>query len=380
MVCLRKRLYHSMIRNSNGRMAPLIRTLYQYTGIRHTVHITHLGMAMQFYALFRIIVQTRGSEICYFFNTGKRTNGNLMVELVNGRHTFQFEESSFFHSSADFSHLFIMQEYLYGNRICKIRNIKHINGFFIADFPGFNRCNLTADRHFTHLTGNCIYRNRIIIKIPSINHIRIIRTAKRTRTLVIAKSSLSEVASLTKGRVLLPVLWRRYRFFLFFLRCRFLFFLFYFRLCHCQNRLSSGGLSYPGMKENLLRLFHNPKFTVAPHFTFHRFFVICMHFQIKSASFTENLFQNTDQFRLTLPGNGRVCHHQVHRLRFRETDLGRRKHIEFQHTIMFQFQQNTWLVYIQKIFRRILSGQNKLFNYLHLKRSPGKELLPYGLL
>ena len=46
VVCVRKRLNHSVVRNSDCRMSPFIGALHDILRLGHTIHVTHLRMAM----------------------------------------------------------------------------------------------------------------------------------------------------------------------------------------------------------------------------------------------------------------------------------------------------------------------------------------------
>ena len=56
----------------------------------------------------------------------------------------------------------------YGNRICKVRDVEHIDSLLVSDFSGFHGSYLSADRNLSHLSDHIGKRNCLILKIPSI--------------------------------------------------------------------------------------------------------------------------------------------------------------------------------------------------------------------
>ena len=88
VICLREGLHDSMIGNGNCFVSPLIRAFYQCFGICDTIHITHFRMAVQFHALLRTGIGSRLSKIGYFLDSNDRTDGQLTVKAIDGRHTF----------------------------------------------------------------------------------------------------------------------------------------------------------------------------------------------------------------------------------------------------------------------------------------------------
>ena len=65
----------------------------------------------------------------------------------------------------------------------------------------------------------------------------------------------------------------------------------------------------------------------------------------------------------------------MHFVRLREGNLGSRKQMIQKDTVVFQLEQDTRTVHLQKVFRRILARQIEPLNNLHAQRHVGKELL-----
>ena len=63
----------------------------------------------------------------------------------------------------------------------------------------------------------------------------------------------------------------------------------------------------------------------------------------------------------------------MHFVRLREGNLGSRKQMIQKDTVVFQLEQDTRTVHLQKVFRRILARQIEPLNNLHAQRHVGKE-------
>ena len=174
MISVCKSLYHTMIRDCNRFVSPSVRPIYNVRHIRHTIHITHLRMAVQFYPLLRIGIFPAGCKIRNLTNAHYRTDSQLAVVFINSRYPFDFQECAFLNISQKIWKLFIPHKHLYHNGICKIRYCKDQNRLLITDFPRFETDHLSTDGNLTHFSNNRAEFNRCIIKITSKNHIRII--------------------------------------------------------------------------------------------------------------------------------------------------------------------------------------------------------------
>ena len=185
MVCLREGLYHPVICDCDGWMSPFVGAFYQHTRIGNAIHITHLCMAVQFHTFFRAVVHPAGGKITDFLDARQGTDRDFMVELVDRGHTFQLQKSTFFDRTADLRHLLVVQEHLYRDRVGKVCDIEHVDGLLVSDLSGFHGGYLSTDRDLTHLSGDGINRDRIIVKISSVDHIRVVRTFQRARAITV---------------------------------------------------------------------------------------------------------------------------------------------------------------------------------------------------
>ena len=85
-----------MVGDRDRRMAPLAGTLYQTGSIGDTVHIAHLCMAVQLHTLHRTRILTAGTEIGDLLDAPDRHNRQIVVERIDGRFSFYFNECAFF--------------------------------------------------------------------------------------------------------------------------------------------------------------------------------------------------------------------------------------------------------------------------------------------
>ena len=177
-----------MICDRDRRMPPLIGALYDILHFRDAVHIAHLGMAVQLHPLAQAVILALGGKITDFLHAHDGADGQFTVKFVDHRDTLEFHEHARLDALADLRHLVVPGEHLDRKRVGKIRHIKDQNGTFILDFSLIQVQNLAPEGHLAHLANDVLHGNRFIFKIPSIDHIRIIRTFHRTERISILAS------------------------------------------------------------------------------------------------------------------------------------------------------------------------------------------------
>ena len=344
-------------------------------------------MAVKLYSFFR-------AGICP--GTGKR--GNLLdphhtsdsqftVIPVNGGHTFQFQESFLLHTCQDLLHLVISCKHFHCDGICKIRDGKNNDGLLISDFSGLQGHDLTADADLTHLCLDTFQRDRLIVKVPAVEYIRIVRTLDAA--LVIAETAFS----LSKAFPALSVLsfFLLLAFWAFFLLCRRFtgrsVFLFFF----LQSFRSSTGTFLQKLVRFLLllpegrlldhmgSLLHNADLTVFADFALTGLHIFRFHDQRKRTSLAEHLLDIGYKFLLSAFCQHGGLHSKLHLLFLREGDLGSAEHVVHKYAVVFQLHRHGCPVSVKKQLWGILSGQGELLNDLHRHRHTGKKLVSYGL-
>ena len=92
---VRKSLNIAVIRDGNGRHAPGISPFDNVLTLRDTVHITHLGMAVQLNAFYRGVVHSRrlkGRDLHDALDGG---NDNFLVKSIHDGRAAHLHESAF---------------------------------------------------------------------------------------------------------------------------------------------------------------------------------------------------------------------------------------------------------------------------------------------
>ena len=240
-------------------MSPLISTFNESFCIRYSIHIAHFGMAVKFHAFLRIIIRTAVFKTGNFLNSHHRTYGKFTVVSVNGSNTFQLYKCLFLNAFCNLLHLVISGKHLYGNRVCKICNGKNNNRLFVSNFSLFQRHNLPSDADLSHFCLHVFQWNYFIIKVPSIQYVRIVGafyTAFKVRKSTFCRSFF--------------LLYFRLFFFLLFCRS-FLRLFFYF--LNLFFFFSERGHFY-----NMSCFLCNTNITVFTEFTFLYFFIFCLYF------------------------------------------------------------------------------------------------------
>ena len=71
MIGIRESLHHAVVRDGDGRMAPLIGPLHDVLHLGNAVHIAHLGMAVQLHPLAEAVILTAVGEIADLFQSNQ---------------------------------------------------------------------------------------------------------------------------------------------------------------------------------------------------------------------------------------------------------------------------------------------------------------------
>ena len=71
MVGVREGLHHAVVRDGDGRMAPLIGALHDVLHLGNAVHVAHLGMAVQLHPLAEAVILTAVGEIADLFQSNQ---------------------------------------------------------------------------------------------------------------------------------------------------------------------------------------------------------------------------------------------------------------------------------------------------------------------
>ena len=368
VVCLRECLYHTVVCDGNGRMSPLIGTLYQSFRLCDAVHVAHLGVAVKLHSLLRTGVHSGASEICNLLDSGNGTNGKLAVETVDGGDALDFQEGAFFHMLCYFRHLLVAQEHFYCDGIGKVCNRENQNSFLVSYFPRFHFHNLAADNDLAHLLDNTLKRNGLAFEIPSIYNIRV-------GVLAVTAAEISPFALLfewlfLEGFLLLCSL-------LLFLRlccwgffCLFALFFLFCSFCFCRF-ISLGKL---GILQHICHFLLDLDCRISAVFALLSFHIIQGNLQVHTAALAENLVQILDEDLAFLSGDDGIRQYHVQTILLREGNLCLLEQVVFQHVVIAKLQFHAGTIGVQKVLRRVLSGQMELLDYLHTHFKTWKAL------
>ena len=179
MIGIGKPLHHTMIGDRNRRVPPVMCSLYQIFCLGNTIHIAHLGMAVKLHAFFRILVFSCYTEIRSFADSGYRTNGQLSIKFINRRNSFDFQKYTLFNLRKQIRELVIAGKHLDHDRVGKVGHGKHDDCLFVPDLTGIKADHLSPESNLTHLSGNRLQLDRHIVKVPSIDYVRVIGALER---------------------------------------------------------------------------------------------------------------------------------------------------------------------------------------------------------
>ena len=388
-----------MVGDGNGRHPPLLCPLDNILYLRDAVHIAHLGVAVELHPLFQAGIHPLAGKILALFYAHHRSQGQLMVKAVDGGNAADLDEASLHHRLVHILHHLLTGKQFYGNGIGKVRHIKDNNAPLAApQFPLLHCQNLSAYGHLSHLSFNGIDGNEAVIEILSEKHIGIIRLpgvgifflALPESVFHTALPESSEVAFLagTVGKPLTSGLsgavssgpagtctfgWccagfcagipsaksgcgsGRYR------NCPASpGSLGCCSLARCLDEAAVCAVSgHKGCRVSRSSLLLSLPCLNA-QLAFHSRHIGKFHFRRQAAPLLEDLFQYPFQLSRLLFGHHGILNGHPHPLRLRKINLRLPEHGIFNDAVMLQLQKNAVLIYLQKLFWRILAGQTVL--------------------
>ncbi len=128
MAGVRKCLNAPMVRNGQGRHAPLFCPIHQILHIADPVHIAHFGVAVELHPLDQTVVRPLVREILALFQANHRTDGQLPVKLVNGGHAFQLNKLPLGHGLVNVLQSVLPDKQLHRDGVRKIGDVKDHDG------------------------------------------------------------------------------------------------------------------------------------------------------------------------------------------------------------------------------------------------------------
>ena len=107
VVGVREGLRHAVVRNGDGRVAPLIGPLHDVLHLGNPVHVAHLGMAVQLHPLAQAVILAAVGEVADLFQTHQGADGQLPVKAVDHGHALELHEGAGLNPFAQLGHLIV---------------------------------------------------------------------------------------------------------------------------------------------------------------------------------------------------------------------------------------------------------------------------------
>ena len=167
-------LHHSVVGDGDGRVTPLVGPVHQHSRIGDSVHVAHFRVAVELHPLSGTVVLAGHSKIGNLLHPGQGADGQFMVKPVNGGDALDFQKGALL-NIRHLCDLIVAQKHFYGHGIGKIRQVKHKNRFFIADFPAVHSQHLAPDNHLAHLLGDGLDGDGFLLEIPAVDDVGIVR-------------------------------------------------------------------------------------------------------------------------------------------------------------------------------------------------------------
>ena len=358
-----KCLHAAVVRDGQRRHSPFLRPLQKHRRIGHAVHIAHLRMAVELHSLFAGIIHAFCCKISGLPNARHGADGQLVIETVQRRQTLDLHKAPGRHPFLKLRQIVIFRKHLHVNRVRKIRQGQGDDGALPPDLPFLHVQDLSPDRDLAHLLYNLIQRNGLVFKIPAVEQLRIVASAKPETSAPFRRSAFAGQPS---GPGMLPALLPGgsafFRGSLLLLSGR----LFY-TLCLCRLRLLQIlGEITDALSQLCLALL---SCTVIPAL---HIFHIYLH--PEPAPLVEYPVQNPYNIVHRFPVIDPVRNPDQHRSFIRKIHPGIFHNASFIWAVRFQFRQNTLLVDIPQLLRRILLRQKKFFKNMYLHPAVSEDL------
>ena len=392
MIGVREPLHHAVVRDGDGPMAPLVGALYDVLGLGYAVEIAHLGMAVELHPLMGGGVIADRGEIRYLLDAGERSDGQLMVEFVQGSHAPDLHEGAHFQAPQQLLHEFRLDEELHGHGVREIRHIEHDYRSFVPDFTAVRLQHLPPDGHLSHLADDVLDGHGLILEVLSIDHVGIVgllqgpvppaefapleialEAAPAERALPGLSDTSAICGSLPLGRGSRSASGR------------------------CARRTLPGtcGASLSGFpvlsrrgpalawlpfiaavrpQIDLIDLQLNPQLFLLGGPQGLRLPVGHLHPALQAAALHQYLLKHPHKLRFLASVQHGVVYGQQNLPRLRVGNLRCPKGIVFDMAVLPQLRQDALPVSLHQILRRILGGELKALKYPHLQKGMGKKL------
>ena len=177
MICLGKGLNIAVVRNGDGRHAPLISLFYNIGAFRDAVHVAHLRVTVKLDPLYLGGVLAFCREIRYFHDAADGADDDLMVEIIHLCHAAKANEGPLFEIRKKRVGKFCPDEDLAVNRIREIRDAEADDGLVVPDIMPVDSEDLPVHRHLADFPDDLgkAHICRVFIDVPAVYTVRIIR-------------------------------------------------------------------------------------------------------------------------------------------------------------------------------------------------------------
>ncbi len=175
MIGYRESLNHAVICDGYGRMSPVAGTLDYRLYVYDTVHLTHLGVHMEFDPLLRICIHTRHTEILYMLHSEHSADHDLLGIWIKLCESFHPIELAFLDLISVYFHILRTTEHLKTYGVCKICDITRQDNLSISELSFLCAHDLAVYNHFSDTIIYAGYLKQLSFYISSYEHIRIVR-------------------------------------------------------------------------------------------------------------------------------------------------------------------------------------------------------------
>ena len=201
---IRKCLDVAVICDRDGGHAPGISPLYYIFALRDTVHIAHLGVAVQFNALDRRVIYSCRLERRNLHNALDGGNDHFLVKGIHNSRAAHLDKGPFSDLLEQFIRLVGRHKQLAVNRVRKISQRELDDGLFISDIAAIVSDDLSPDDNLSDLTDHIRDPDGIRSDLSSEDNIRMRGTLERILPLVLPVSAEAAAASVFPVSAPLP--------------------------------------------------------------------------------------------------------------------------------------------------------------------------------
>ncbi len=179
----RKGLHIAVIRDGDGPMAPLPRAGNDIAHVGHPGQVAQFGKEEQFHPLLRRAVPALFQERGNPANPSHGADGQFPVVRVESRHAVHRQKRPGRHMLPQGGEFRVLTEHFDPDTVRLIGEHPFEDGTLVANRLLFHLLHPSADHHIAHLFHNLVEGNRIAVKGPAPDQIRILGATGAARRL-----------------------------------------------------------------------------------------------------------------------------------------------------------------------------------------------------